>query len=146
MNSRERPHHFAREQDGARYIIFVVLCFFSIGSAGWSQLPARDQCPTPNTERMIAYKFLAELAYHRVQTKQYDEATRAAENLEFTFDETSGCLQTMGVTPAEAVKIDHLMDNFIGLVRDAANTDPGKVTQAYKAFTEEVDRSITPAK
>src|SRR5262249_23015515 len=97
-------------------ILIVSLCVGCLESPAWG-LPKRDQCPTPNSQRIAAYEFLAELAYHRAQAGEYEIASRAAENLEFTWGETSGCFQALGVSGEETAKIDHLMDKFIWPLR-----------------------------
>jgi hypothetical protein len=132
-------------QDLRRAACYVFVAILVWGGASCrAQLPTVAQCPTSNHDRVVAYKVLAELAYHQAQIGKYDIASRAAENLEFTWDHTYACLQTLGVSHNEQMKIDGMMDAFI--IPVAALKKSGdksaeltNITAAYLRYVKELD-------
>ena len=133
--------------------LLLLIALSVVTCAGRGQDITPDQCPTPNSERVTAYKFLAELTYHRVQTGDYETASTAAHNLEFTWGETSGCLLALGVSREEAGKIDHLMDLFIwplkgtpGKTPDNKPIDAASIAGAYRRYVDELNSVLAQSK
>jgi len=123
-------------------LVGAALVVITNGSLLAAQFPTPADCPTSNKDRITAYKFLAELTYHRVKSGQYKTAAIAAKNLDFTWDQTNGCLQALGVSHEEALNIDGLMDAFLGAAKGDGNAAPDLtvVSGAYKKYIDELDR------
>jgi hypothetical protein len=127
---------------GQSLVVLLMLCGSTCLAS--AQLPTKDQCPISIKDRITAYKFLAYLAYHEAQIHKYDVASRAARNLEFTWDHSYACLQTLGVSHEEITKIDGMMDTFVipvAVLSDSGDQpdDLTNITAAYLKYMKELD-------
>jgi hypothetical protein len=81
------------------------------------------------------------MTFNSFEDKQYEVAAKAAENLDFTWDETSLCFVRNGASPADEQKVDHLMDLFINPIRNLRKpADPKEVEASFKAYISELEK------
>jgi hypothetical protein len=86
---------------------------------------------------------IALMASQEAHGGDFATASRLSDALEVVFDRSAYCLVKRGVNSQEEEKIDHLMDLFIGPIRQANKNktapDAVAIEAAYQAFVAELD-------
>jgi hypothetical protein len=99
-------------------------------------------CTAPNSTRIAIYEYLALLTYTVFQHGDLAGAKQGADAIEFTFNQTSGCLVRRGVDRQEEEKLITSFNEFITPLQKNANDnlDPVKIGEAYRHLSDELKK------